>query len=196
MNRLIQVLAASGMLLAAQYHQPQERPEVPENLKAPAGEEVVLAAHATGVQIYVCQAGAEQKFGWVLKAPEAELADSTGKQVVHHSAGPTWKHVDGSEVKAKVVAKQDAPKGDAIPWLLLAAASHTGEGILSRVTSIQRIHTEGGLAPAANTCDGSASGKESRSAYAADYYFYAPGHGRAGVAPPAILLEGPGLGET
>ncbi len=196
MNRLIQVLAASGMLLAAQYRQPQERPEVPENLKAPADEQVVLAAHATGVQIYVCQAGAEQKFGWVLKAPEAELADSTGKQVVHHSAGPTWKHVDGSEVKGKVLAKQDAPKGDAIPWLLLAAASHTGEGILSRATSIQRIHTEGGLAPAANTCDGSASGKESRSAYAADYYFYAPGHGRAGVAPPAILLEGPGLGET
>ena len=196
MNRLIQVLAASGMLLAGQYHQPQERPEVPENLKAPADEQVILAAHATGVQIYVCQAGAEQKFGWVLKAPEAELADSTGKQVVHHSAGPTWKHVDGSEVKGKVLAKQDAPKGDAIPWLLLAAASHTGEGILSRVTSIQRIHTEGGLAPPANTCDGSASGKESRSAYAADYYFYAPGHGRAGVAPPAILLEGPGLGET
>jgi hypothetical protein len=196
MNRLIQLLAASGMLFAAPYHQRQERPEVPENLKAPADEQVILAAHATGVQIYVCQAGAEQKFGWVLKAPEAELADSTGKQVVHHSAGPTWKHVDGSEVKGKVLAKQDAPKGDAIPWLLLAAASHTGEGVLSRVTSIQRIHTEGGLAPAANTCDGSASGKESRSAYAADYYFYAPGHGRAGVAPPAILLEGPGLGET
>jgi len=194
MNRLIQLLAASGMLFAAPYHQRQERPEVPENLKAPADEQVILAAHATGVQIYVCQAGAEQKFGWVLKAPEAELADST--LVVHHSAGPTWKHVDGSEVKGKVLAKQDAPKGDAIPWLLLAAASHTGEGILSRVTSIQRIHTEGGLAPAANTCDGSASGKESRSVYAADYYFYAPGHGRAGLAPPAILLEGPGLGGT
>jgi len=55
MNRLIQVLAASGMLLAAPYHQPQERPEVPENLKAPADEQVVLAAHATGVQIYVAR---------------------------------------------------------------------------------------------------------------------------------------------
>ena len=30
------------------------RPEVPESLKAPAGEEVILTAHATGVQIYVC----------------------------------------------------------------------------------------------------------------------------------------------
>lgn len=46
--------------------------------------------------------------------------------------------MDGSEVKGKVLAKQDALKSDAIPWLLLAAASHTGEGVLSRVTSIQR----------------------------------------------------------
>jgi hypothetical protein len=175
MNRLIQVFAASGMFVAAQG-QAHQRPEVPESLKAPAGERVILAAHAAGVQIYICQAGAEQKFGWVLKAPEAELVDAKGKKIVHHSAGPTWTHLDGSEVKGKVVAKLDAPKPDAIPWLLLAAASHTGEGILSRVTSIQRIHTEGGLAPVANTCDASASGKESRSAYMADYYFYAPEH--------------------
>lgn len=174
MNRQICVVVAAGALFAAQG-KAQVRPEVPESLKAPAGEQVILATHATGVQIYVCQAGAEQKFGWALKAPEAELADATRKKIVHHFAGPTWKHVDGSEVKGKVVAKQDAPNADAIPWLLLAVASHTGEGILSRVTSIQRIHTEGGLAPAANTCDASANGKESRSAYTADYYFYAPG---------------------
>ena len=103
------------------------RPEVPESLKAPAGEEVVLMGHATGVQIYVCQAETEQKSAWVLKAPEAELTDATGKQIVHHFAGPAWKHIDGSEVTGKVVAQQDAPKPDAIPWLLLAAASHTGE---------------------------------------------------------------------
>ena len=175
MNRLMQVIGAIGMLLAAQGQGPA-RPDVPESLKAPVGEEVILAAHATGVQIYVCQAGAEQKFGWVFKAPEAELTDSTGKKNVLHSAGPTWKHVDGSEVTGKVIAKQDAPKPEAIPWLLLAAASHSGEGILSRVTSIQRIHTQGGLPPSANTCDASANGKESRSAYSADYYFYAPEH--------------------
>ena len=56
------------------------RPEVPESLKAPLGEEVILMAHATGVQIYVCQAETEQKSAWVLKAPEAELTDATGKQ--------------------------------------------------------------------------------------------------------------------
>jgi hypothetical protein len=150
------------------------RPEVPESLKAPAGEEVILMAHATGVQIYACQAETEQKSAWVLKAPEAELTDSTGKQIVHHFAGPAWKHIDGSEVTGKVVAKQDAPKADAIPWLLLSAASHTGEGALARVTTIQRIRTEGGLPPKASDCNMSANGKESRSAYSADYYFYAP----------------------
>jgi hypothetical protein len=175
MNRIIQVAGAIGMLLAAQGQGPA-RPEVPENLKAPAGEEVILAAHATGVQIYVCQAGADQKFAWVLKAPEAELTDETGKKIAHHFAGPTWKHADGSEVKGKVIAKQDAPKPDAIPWLLLTAASHTGDGIFSRVTSIQRIQTEGGMPPSASMCDAPASGKESRSAYSADYYFYAPQH--------------------
>ncbi|HTF23120.1 MAG TPA: DUF3455 domain-containing protein [Candidatus Limnocylindria bacterium] len=135
MNRLIQGAAVIGMLLAAQGQGPA-RPEVPESLKTPAGEELILLAHATGVQIYVCQAGADPKFGWVFKAPEAELTDSAGKKVVHHSAGPTWRHVDGSEVKGKVIAKQDAPKPDAIPWLLLGATGHSGEGVFSRVTSI------------------------------------------------------------
>ena len=76
----------------------------------------------------------------------------------------------------RVAAKQDAPKPGAIPWLLLTATSHTGQGVLSRVTSIQRIHTDGGVAPDANTCDASANGKEAKSAYSADYYFYMPAH--------------------
>ena len=39
------------------------RPEVPESLKAPASEEVILMGHATGVQIYVCQAESRTKVG-------------------------------------------------------------------------------------------------------------------------------------
>ena len=175
MNKLFQVAGAIGAMFAAQGCG-IPRPDVPDSLKAPAGEEVILVGHGTGVQIYVCQAGADQKFGWVFKAPEAELTDASGKKIIHHSAGPTWKHIDGSEVVGKVAAKADAPKPDAIPWLLLTATSHAGVGILSRVTSIQRIHTEGGLAPNANACDASANGKESRSAYSADYYFYKPEH--------------------
>src|SRR5713226_9798861 len=146
MNKFFSVVAAMGMMFAAQGGG-TARPDVPDSLKAPVGEEVVLVGHATGVQIYVCQAGADQKFGWVFKAPEAELTDSAGKKIVLHSAGPSWKHADGSEVKGKVFAKQDAPKPDAIPWLLLGATGHSGEGAFGRVTSIQRIYSEGRRPP-------------------------------------------------
>jgi hypothetical protein len=174
MSRLLKIVAMMGMMFAAQGSG-IPRPTVPKILEAPAGEEVILVGHATGVQIYRCEAGADQKFAWVLKAPDAELTDSDGKKIIHHFAGPTWKHNDGSEVVGKLKTKVDAPKPDAIPWLLLTAASHTGTGVLSRVTSIQRINTEGGVAPGANTCDASANGKEARVAYKADYYFYASG---------------------
>ena len=173
MRNLIQ---AVGLLAIVTYGLAfaQERPVVPENLKAPAGEKVILHAHATGVQIYICQAEAGQEASWVLKGPEAELIDAIGKKVAHHSAGPSWTHSDGSVVVGKVVAKQDAPKAGAIPWLLLTAASHKGDGLMARVTSIQRIYTDGGLPPKASECDAAANAKESRSAYSADYYFYGP----------------------
>jgi hypothetical protein len=169
---LTHAAAAMGVLFFLGFG--PDRPDVPDSLKAPTGEEVILSAHATGVQIYVCQAESEQKTAWILKAPEADLTDSSGKIVIHHYAGPSWKYVDGSVVTGKMVAKQDAPKPGAIPWLLVTAASHTGEGMMARVTTIQRIHTEGGLSPKAGDCTASANGKEVRSPYSADYYFYAP----------------------
>lgn len=173
MRSLIKVLAVITLLFCVAGFAPT-RPEVPDSLKAPAGEEVILSAHATGVQIYVCQANTERMPAWVLKAPEAELTDASGKVVIHHSAGPSWKHIDGSEITGKVIAKQDAPKPGAIPWLLLSAASHAGEGILAGVTTIQRIHTAGGMPPNVTECTAPRNGKESKSAYSADYYFYAP----------------------
>jgi hypothetical protein len=167
---------ASALLLLFASWQTVTRPEVSEKLAAPATEEVILRAHATGSQIYVCQVGSDQKLAWTLKAPEAELFDAGGKSIGRHYAGPTWKHNDGSEVTGKVAARQDSPDGDAIPWLMLTASGHSGSGILSRVTTIQRIHTKGGQPPAATGCDDSHRGDVSKSAYTADYYFYAPAH--------------------
>ena len=172
MRNFINVSCAMAVLFFLSGFGPVQ-PDVPDNLKAPANEEVILEGHATGVQIYVCQAESDQKAAWVLKAPEAELTDASGEKIVHHFAGPSWKHIDGSEVTGKVVAKQDAPKPGAIPWLLLSAATHAGQGVLARVTSIQRIHTEGGQPPKASDCTVATNGKESRSDYSADYYFYA-----------------------
>jgi hypothetical protein len=148
-------------------------PEVPDKIKAPAGEEVVLQAHASGSQIYVCKQGPEQKLGWILKAPEAELRDQQGAVIGRHYAGPTWKHNDGSEVTGKAAARVE-PDPDSIPWLLVTATGHAGTGVLSSVTSIQRIHTKGGQPPAAAECNASKEGVETKSSYTADYYFYAP----------------------
>lgn len=173
MNKALITVFAVGITLGTNGCE-IPRPDVPDNLKAPAAEKVILVGHATGVQIYECQAGTNPPFAWAFKAPEADLTDPRGKKIIHHFGGPTWKHNDGSEVVGKKVDQHDAPRPDAIPWLLLTAASHAGQGVLTRVTSIQRIHTEGGVAPNPSTCDASTVGKESRSPYSADYYFYAP----------------------
>jgi Protein of unknown function (DUF3455) len=161
---LLTVLAAAQTIPA---------PEVPETIKVPLAENAVLQAHASGAQIYVCQQK-DNKFSWVLKAPQAELHDERGAVVGLHYAGPTWKYKDGSEVTGKAIAKVDAPDPDSVPWLLLTATAHSGDGLLSRVSSIQRIHTKGGQPPAAADCNPSKTNTETKISYTADYYFYAP----------------------
>ena len=85
-----------------------------------------------------------------------------------HYAGPTWESASGSKVVAAVV-DSCTPDPDAIPWLLLKAVSSEGPGIFHRVTYIQRVFTEGGLAPADA---GDFVGEEARVPYTAWYVFY------------------------
>jgi hypothetical protein len=148
-------------------------PDVPDAIQVPAGEEVVLYAHATGSQIYTCQAAADGKFSWTLKAPDAELHDRNDKVIGQHSAGPSWKLKDGSEVTGKAAAHVDSLDAGSIPWLLVNVVSHAGNGLLSSVTTIQRVHTHGGQPPAEG-CDAAHHDAETKSSYTADYYFYAP----------------------
>lgn len=147
---------------------------IPEALRAPADQKLSLQVDGVGVQIYVCAQAKDQpgKFEWTLKAPEAELADATGKPVGRHYAGPTWEADDGSKVVGEVVAHQDSPVPGAIAWLLLRAKETSGQGILSHTTSIQRLGTIGGKAPPGNCSQASDAGKEVRIPYQAVYIFY------------------------
>jgi hypothetical protein len=135
---------------------------------------LVLETRAVGVQIYECSASKADptRFEWVFKAPEADLFDAKGNKIGKHYAGPTWESNDGSKVVGEVVAKDNGPAADAIPWLLLSAKSTSGKGVFSRVLSIQRLSTVGGKAPAEG-CDKTQSGKEARVAYKARYTFFA-----------------------
>ena len=150
-------------------------PQIPGEIKAPAGEKLLLKVHATGYQIYTCKVQGDGASKWELKGPDAELHDRKGALIGHHSVGPAWKYKDGSEVTGKASAHVDSPDANAIPWLLLSATGHTGEGLFAKVSSIQRINTQGGKPPASSECTTANNGAESKSSYSADYYFYAAG---------------------
>jgi hypothetical protein len=147
--------------------------QVPQELRPPSNEQLLLQAHAKGDQIYTCKEGATQ-FVWTLKGPEAQLADKDGKPFGKHYAGPTWEANDGSRITGKAAANAPSPDNDSIPWLLVTVVSHSGEGVLARVTSIQRLNTKGGKAPASG-CDSAHAGQDVRVPYTADYlFFFAP----------------------
>ena len=131
-------------------------PSIPAELTAPAGEKLVLKLHATGAQVYTCKAGADGNQQWVLKGPDADLHDSKGGVVGHHFTGPTWKYSDGSEVTGKASAQVASPDTNSVAWLLLTATGHSGEGKFARVSSIQRLNTQGGKPPAATECSAAA----------------------------------------
>jgi len=170
---LIPFLFASFLVLPAARGQTISPPNVPDAIHGRPGEKVVLLAHASGSQIYACRGGADGKFAWTLKAPDAELKDENGKVIGSHFAGPTWKLKDGSEVTGKAVAHADSDDPNSIQWLLVDAAVHAGNGLLTKVTTIQRVNTHGGKPPASG-CDEPHRDGEARSSYTADYYFYAP----------------------
>jgi predicted dienelactone hydrolase len=175
-----QAAHAAGMTLEFRSPAPAADPSqdstsgVPKALLPPAGERLVLKAHASGAQIYRCLQAADGKFAWTLQGPDAQLRDEHGSLIGHHGAGPSWQHQDGSEVTGKTVAHVDSPEADSVPWLLLTATGHAGHGALEHVTSIQRLHTRGGQPPVEPRCDASQQNAEVRSPYTADYYFYAP----------------------
>lgn len=135
----------------------------------------VIELRGVGVQVYACQssssAAMSSGYGWRLKAPDASLRDSSDAEVGRHFAGPSWRARDGSTVVGELLASSPAPMSGAIPWLLLRARSHAGQGLFTSVGYIVRTHTQGGLAPATG-CDHAHAGDESRVPYQAVYLLF------------------------
>ena len=165
LRRVLVAIFFAVILFGAHRAHAQTLPSAPETLKPPAGEHLQAHAHASGQQIYTCDGSK-----WVLSRPDAELFDEAGKKVGSHFAGPTWRWSDGSQVTGKPIANATLDP-QSIPWLLLTATGHTGDGVLKNVSSIQRLQTNGGKAPV-NGCGPSHKGEQARVPYTADYYFY------------------------
>jgi Protein of unknown function (DUF3455) len=164
------ILPALALLLAACASQPVE-PPVPANL-VPGEERMLERVSARGVQIYEChdKAGGERE--WAFVAPRADLYDAQGHLMGKHYAGPHWEAHDGSKLLGTVKSRADSPVPGAIPWLLLSTRSVGERGRFAPVTSIQRLNTVGGAAPAL-PCE---AGAKQEVHYTADYVFF----GRAG----------------
>jgi hypothetical protein len=155
------LLLLSGSLVSAHAAETQ----LPDAVAAPA-EAMVLTVHAEGAQVYECKAGTDGKPSWAFREPIATLM-ADGKTVGRHYAGPNWEHSDGSAVVGKAVGNAPGASANDIPWLKLEVISRRGSGVLSSVTTVQRINTEGGKLEGA--CD--KTGTTRSAPYSADYVF-------------------------
>ena len=143
--------------------------QVPAAIAAP-GETTVATWHAEGAQVYECKAGADGKLAWAFREPVATLL-ADGKTIGRHYAGPNWEHADGSAVVGKAVGNAPGATANDIPWLKLEVISSRGTGILSGVTTVQRINTAGGKLE--GECE--KPGSYRNAPYSADYVFLRKG---------------------
>src|ERR1700752_1695891 len=146
---LLKHAALAALSLSASVLTASAQTPLPDAIAAP-GETTVLTLHAEGAQVYECKAGSDGKLAWAFREPIATLL-LDGKTVGRPYAGPNWEHVDGSAVVGKAVANVAGKTPSDIPWLKLEVTAHRGSGLLSGVTTVQRINTRGGVH--AGACD-------------------------------------------
>ena len=174
---------------------------MPANL-IPSGEREVDRVATRGVRSDQCRAkqGDPSSASWAYTGAEADLIDAQGKAVGRHAFPPSvWELSDGSKIAGgQVKARVDAPVPNADPWILVSTRSAGGDGRLSKVTSLQRINTVGGVAPSMK-CDtgsvGSSSACLSRRVSCSLRSNTSDGC-RPGAAPSAWSPESPGTGHN
>ncbi|MBS0429525.1 MAG: DUF3455 domain-containing protein [Proteobacteria bacterium] len=148
---------------------------LPDAVKVPAGHRVAMETVGAGSITYECRVKANMpgQYEWFFAGPDAKLMDRSGKQVGKYYGPPaTWESMDGSKLTGTQVAV--APNGTGnIPHQLVKANPAMGTGAMQGVSYIQRVATQGGVAPAA-ACAGGNMGQKQVVQYQADYIFYKP----------------------
>lgn len=146
---------------------------LPDSVKVPAGHKVDLETVGVGEITYECRAKKDTmgQFEWVFVGPDAKLMDRRGQQVGRYYGPPaTWESNDGSKVTGAQVAVAPAAAGS-IPLQLVKANPASGNGAMQGISYIQRVATQGGVAPAL-PCTQAQIGQKQQVAYQADYIFW------------------------
>jgi Protein of unknown function (DUF3455) len=166
-------------------------PPVPANIQVPAPNQAFLLGRAFGTQNYVCQpVDALGRVAWTLFTPQATLFGDQDEQLTTHFFSPNpfenqlvraaWQDSrDTSTFWGRVIASSLDPNfvsPGAIPWLLIeragVQAGPTGGATLAGTTFIQRLNTEGGVAPSTGCNVPTDLGRKAFIPYTADYFFY------------------------
>jgi hypothetical protein len=170
---LLCVTALSACTSATLQREPFNPAGLPAAVQVPAGHVVAMETAAAGDITYQCRAKKDMagQFEWVFVGPDAGLKDRSGKVVGRYFGPPaTWESTDSSRVTGAQVAV--APNGDAnIPLQLVKANPASGAGAMQGVSYIQRVATQGGIAPK-TACASTNEGAKVVVAYKADYIFY------------------------
>jgi len=167
---LLSACAGSGMKSYSQAG-------LPAPVMVPAGNKVSMETVGVGSITYECRAkaGAAGQFEWFFVGPDARLNDRGGRQVGKYYGPPaTWESNDGSKITGTQVAVAAPAMSGAIPYQLVKANPAVGSGSMQGVTYIQRVATQGGVAPAM-PCGAGNLGQKQVVQYQADYIFYTAG---------------------
>jgi len=169
----ISLLAACTSMQAGVPAAMFSQSSLPDAVKVPSGHKVALETVGVGEITYECREkqGAAGQFEWVFVGPSAMLNDRAGKALGKYYGPPaTWESNDSSKLTGAQVAVAPAGSGN-IPLQLVKANPAMGQGAMSGMTFVQRVATQGGVAPA-STCGSDTRGRKEVVKYQADYIFW------------------------
>ena len=141
-------------------------------LRAGANEEPAFMLTARGVNLFQCKARVEDPntYGWFFVAPDATLFEGSRSAGRHQAVGQFESATDRTTIFGVPRATQPGGANN-LPSMAMRAAPTGDTGMFAGVTTIQRVNTAGGVAPAEG-CAASNAGAETRVDFSADYYFY------------------------
>lgn len=174
---VLSIVAVSGLAACANMGAPLAAPfsqtNLPDAVKVPAGHNVAMETSAAGDILYECRVNkdAAGQFAWAFVGPDAGLRNRAGKVVGKYYGPPaTWESVDGSKITGPQLAVAANGTGN-IPMQLVKTNPAMGSGAMQGVTYIQRVKTQGGVAPA-DICGATNLGQKQIVKYQADYIFW------------------------
>ena len=164
--------SSSGSSMSSQTRAIPHDP-LPAAVRVPPGNRVAMETVGVGEIAYQCRAkqGAEGTYEWTFAGPKATLTARDGTPVGSYYGPPaTWESKDGSKLTGTQVGVAPAGPGN-IPHQLVKANPAVGKGAMTGVTYIQRVATQGGVAPML-PCTAANAGFNEIVKYQADYIFW------------------------